>query len=311
MKNILITGGAGYIGSVLTEQLLENNFNVCVYDSFLYNQHSLNHLCKYDNLSIEKGDVRDRKKIQKFLSKADIIIPLAALVGAPLCQFDRIGSHSINYDAVIDMINELSKNQIVIMPTTNSAYGSGDKDNYCDESSELNPISHYALDKVNLEKKLTELNNFISLRLATVFGVSSRMRLDLLVNDFVYRAFKDKFIVLFESHFVRNYIHIRDVARCFLHTIENFTNMKNQIYNVGLSTANLTKKELCLKIREFIPDFVISENEFTKDPDQRNYIVSNKKIELTGFKPKFELDYGIKELLKLYCFLKQSNHTNY
>ena len=306
---ILITGGAGYIGSVLVNDLLNKNFRVTVYDSFIYNQNSLNHFCLNKNFTVIKGDVRD-KKILSILPKFDVIVPLAALVGAPICKFDPVGARTINYDAIDIILKNVSKNQIILMPTTNSAYGTGDKNNFCDENTALNPISQYAVDKVEVEKKLMEHENSISFRLATVFGMSPRMRIDLLVNDFVYRAAKDSFVVLFESHFKRNFIHIKDVSSVFIFALENFKKMKNQIYNVGLSNANLSKKDLCLAIQKKVKNFVFFEEDLQKDPDQRNYIVSNKKIEALGFLPKISLEEGIDELLKGYEMLKIKRYSN-
>tara|TARA_A100001234_G_C12632908_1_gene389019 strand:+ start:10 stop:945 length:936 start_codon:yes stop_codon:yes gene_type:complete len=310
MKNILVLGGAGYIGSVFVESLLNKNYKVTVVDNFFYSQNSLNHLCNNDNLDIINLDVKNISELKKILKNFDFIFPLAAYVGAPLCNKDPIGAKLINYNSIIDLLNIISKDQILIMPTTNSAYGSGNKDNYCDENTKLKPISKYAIDKVEIEKKVMSRKNSISLRLATVFGMSSRMRLDLLVNDFVYRAVTDKFIVLFESHFTRNYIHVRDVSNVFIHSMENYDKMKGEIYNVGLSNANLTKFELCKKIKSFIPDFVILEEKIKKDEDQRNYIVSNKKIENTGFVPEFSIEDGIQELIKGYKYLKKTGHSN-
>jgi nucleoside-diphosphate-sugar epimerase len=308
---ILITGGAGYIGSILVEKLIKNEHEVYVYDSFLYKQNSLNHLCIYNNLHIIKGDVRNISNLENLIKKVDIIIPLAALVGAPLCSFDPIGSKSINYDAVLLMLKKLSKNQVVLMPTTNSAYGTSLDNKICNEESDLNPVSLYAKDKVDLEKRLMDFDNSISFRLATVFGMSPRMRTDLLVNDFTYRAVHDGFIVIFEGSFKRNYIHIRDVAEVFNFAINNFEKMKSNIYNVGLSDANISKIELAKKIQKFIPNFIIKENEYQKDPDQRNYIVSNEKIEQTGYKPKFNLEVGIEELIKGYKMIKNNIYGNY
>lgn len=307
---IFITGGAGYIGSVLTYDLLKLGHEVTVIDNFMYGQNSLSNCFKYQNFEIENYDVRNVSLYKDILKKNDVIIPLAALVGAPICKKDPVGAKSINYEAIMELFQNVSKNQIILMPTTNSAYGSGNKDNYCDENTKLNPISQYAIDKVNLEKKLMEFENSISLRLATVFGMSPRMRTDLLVNDFTLRATRDKFIVLFEGNFKRNYIHVKDVVNAFVHSLENHTKMKSNIYNVGLSNANLSKKELCEKIREKINDFSIFESDFNKDPDQRNYIVSNSKIEKTGFIPKFSLEFGISELIKGYKTLKTNNYTN-
>ena len=307
---ILITGGAGYIGSLLTETLLNLGHEVTVVDNFVYKQSSLNNLCIYDNLEIIKSDVRKLDDYKEHIVKADIIIPLAALVGAPLCNFDPVGAKTINYDAIELMLKNLSTNQMVLMPTTNSAYGAGDENNYCDEESQLNPISKYAIDKVEIEKKLLNHENSISFRLATVFGMSPRMRIDLLVNDFVLRALNDRFIVIFEGHFKRNYIHVRDVCNVFVHGINNFEKLKGQIFNVGLSDANLSKIELCERIKKHLPKFVFFEETIQKDPDQRNYIVSNKKIEKTGFLPKINIDNGIKELIKGYKMLSIKNHSN-
>lgn len=309
-RKILITGGAGYIGSILSEELLKKDYKITIYDNFLYKQNSLAHLCKYSNLEIIRGDVRDFQKIKSTFSKSDIIIPLAALVGAPICKFDPEGSRAINKKSIDFMLENISKDQIILMPTTNSAYGSGDDNNYCDENTKLKPISQYAIDKVEIEKKLTSHKNYISFRLATVFGMSPRMRIDLLVNDFVYRALNDNFIVLFESNFKRNFIHVRDVSRVFIHALDNFDSMKNQIYNVGLSDTNISKKELCEKIKKFIDKFIYFEDKFHKDEDQRNYIVSNKKIENTGFKTNYSLDFGIEELIKGYTSISNKVYSN-
>lgn len=249
-SKILVTGGAGYIGSLLTEKLLEHGHCVTVLDNFLYGQSSINHLCLNNNLSIIRADVRDYTLIKPLLKNFDVIIPLAALVGAPICKFNPVGARTINHDAIEFLLKNISSNQIILMPTTNSAYGTGGKGNLCDEKSQLNPISQYAVDKVDIEKKLMERKNSISFRLATVFGMSPRMRIDLLVNDFVYRAMKDGFIVLFESHFKRNFIHIRDVCDVFIFALNNIQKMKNEIYNIGLSNANLSKKELCETIKK-------------------------------------------------------------
>lgn len=308
--NILVTGGAGYLGSTLVPHLLSLGHKVTVLDNFMYKQASLNHVCFDHNLEIVNCDVRIKEDVKKYFKNADIIIPLAAYVGAPLCKKDPVGASSVNKDAIFMMLGLLSKDQRVIMPTTNSAYGTGDKNNFCTEDSELKPISLYAIEKVEVENKLLEHENFISYRLATVFGMSPRMRLDLLVNDFVYRAFYDRFVVLFEGNFKRNYIHVRDIARVFSHGIENFESMRNQIYNVGLSEANISKIELCEKIKKYISDFVFLEEKIGKDPDQRNYIVSNKKIESTGFTTETSLDYGILELIKGYNMIKNSIYGN-
>ncbi len=308
--NILVTGGAGYLGSILVPELLHVGHKVTVLDNFMFNQTSLNQLCIYPNFEIFNGDIRVKDTIKPLLHKADIIIPLAAFVGAPLCNRDPIGATSVNHDAIKLMLENLSKDQWVIMPTTNSAYGTGDENNFCTEESELNPISQYAKEKVEIEKYLMEFSNAISFRLATVFGMSPRMRTDLLVNDFTYKAVSDGAIVLFESHFKRNYIHIKDVARAFLHGIKNFDILKGNIFNVGLSNANVSKLELCEIIKKQISDLVIVEAQIGKDPDQRNYVVSNEKIEKTGYKHSISLDDGISELIKGYKMFKKSQFGN-
>lgn len=312
MSTILVTGGAGYIGSIFVEQLLKlNDHKVCVIDNLYYNnQSSLNHLMHNSRLEVIRGDVRKPNDIDPLLKKADIIIPLAALVGAPICNRDPVAASSTNKDAIFYMLDKISQNQVIIMPTTNSAYGSGDKNNFCTEESPLNPISLYAKDKVSVENRLMQHKNAISLRLATVFGMSPRMRLDLLVNDFTYRAVHDGFVVLFESHFKRNYIHVRDVSNAFIHCMNNFDAMNGQIYNVGLSNANISKLELCKLIKDFVSEFTFMEAPYGQDPDQRNYIVSNDKIEATGFKPKYFLKEGISELIKGYQLIRNTRHGN-
>jgi nucleoside-diphosphate-sugar epimerase len=276
----------------------------------MYKQASLNHLCHNPRFNIVNGDIRNEKTIAPLMGKADVIIPLAALVGAPLCNKDVVGADTTNKEAVYTMLKYKSKDQKIIMPTTNSAYGSGDENNFCTEESPLNPISKYAIDKVLVEKELMEHENVISYRLATVFGMSPRMRTDLLVNDLTYRAVNDGYVIIFEGHFKRNYIHVRDVCDAFLHAIYNFDDMKNQIYNVGLSTANVSKLELCEVIKKFVPDFTIIEGDIKKDPDQRNYIVSNAKLEATGFEPMFSLEHGVVELLKGYKMIKNNIYGN-
>lgn len=308
--NILVTGGAGYIGSVLVPELLREGHHVKVIDNFMYNQVSLLDVCGHPNFSLQRGDVRSVDLMRTALRDADVVIPLAAYVGAPLCAKDPVGAHSVNHDAITMMMDLLSKHQIVIMPTTNSAYGSGDAMNYCTEDSPLNPISQYAIDKVEIEKRLMEHPSAISLRLATVFGASPRMRIDLLVNDFVHRAVNDKFVVLFESHYKRNYVHVRDIARVFLHAIQSFGEMKGQIYNVGLSSANLSKFELCAVIQQHVHDFVFVDAPVGKDPDQRNYVVSNAKIEATGFRTTHDLDFGIKELITAFQIIRNRRYGN-
>ena len=306
MANILVTGGAGYIGSVLVPELLKDGHNVTVLDNFLFGQSSLNHVCHIPNFRVYRGDVRTLSDMAPLMKDADIIIPLAAYVGAPFCDKDPIGATTTNKDAVFMMMKYLSKDQIVIMPTTNSAYGTGD---FCTEDSPLNPISRYAIDKVEVEKVLMEHPNATSLRLATVFGMSPRMRIDLLVNDMTYRAVHDGFVVLFESHFKRNYIHVRDVIQAFKMAITN-KSMRGQIYNVSLSSANVSKRELCEKIKTYVPRFEIVDAEIGKDKDQRNYMVSNEKIEKEGFTPLYSLEKGIQELLKGFTMIKNTKYGN-
>ena len=307
---ILVTGGAGYLGSTMVPELLKAGNQVTVLDNFFYHQNSLAHVCHDTNLKVINGDIRLKEIMTAAMSEADIIIPLAAFVGAPLCNKDPVGATTINRDAILMMLELANDDQAILMPTTNSAYGSGNDNNLCDEESELHPITQYAKEIVEIEIVLMDRKNSISFRLATVFGMSPRMRIDLLVNDFTYRAVHDKFIVLFESHFKRNYIHVRDVTRVFLHGISNFESMKGNIFNVGLSEANLSKKELCAAINIHAPDFMFIEAPIGKDPDQRNYIVSNAKIEGTGFKPANSLDAGIQELIKGYTMIKNTKHGN-
>lgn len=308
--NILVTGGAGYIGSVLVEVLLKSKFNVTVLDKFLYSETSLNHLFFYQNLTVLKGDISDKYLLNELLKKNDLIIPLAAYVGAPLCDQDKFNSKIVNYYSMKYLLKNISKKQLIIMPTTNSAYGKGDKNNFCTEESVLKPISSYAKEKVKIEQLLLNHPNYISFRLATVFGMSPRMRIDLLVNDFVYRSLKDGTLVIFEGDFKRNFIHVRDVSRAFLFAINNFKIMKNQIFNIGLSNANISKLDLANRIKEYINDLVIVSDDFKKDTDQRNYIVSNKKIEKKGFKAIYSLDFGIKELIKGFTHLKRYTNGN-
>lgn len=310
MKHILVTGGAGYLGSTLVPALLDAGYKVTVIDNFMFKQTSLNHCCYHPNFEVVKGDIRVESTMLPLMKKADVIIPLAALVGAPLCSKDPVGATTVNHDAIMMMLKHVSKDQVLLMPTTNSAYGTGDKDNFCTEESELRPISQYAIEKVEIEKAFMQHPNSISFRLATVFGMSPRMRIDLLVNDFTYRAVYDRFVVLFESQFKRNYIHVRDVTRVFMHALSNYDKMRGQIYNVGLSDANVSKKELCERIAKQVPDFVYLDAPVGKDPDQRNYIVSNAKIEATGFKPEFSLDRGIGELIKGYTMIRNSLYGN-
>jgi nucleoside-diphosphate-sugar epimerase len=308
--NILVTGGAGYLGSTMVPELLNRGHKVTVIDNFMYGQASLNHVCHHPNFQVVRGDIRLEKTMLPLMDKADIIIPLAAYVGAPLCSKDPVGASSVNHDAIIMMLKHLRKEQWLLMPTTNSAYGTGDKDNFCTEESPLRPISHYAIEKLKIENEVMKHDNAISFRLATVFGMSPRMRIDLLVNDFAYRAVNDRFVVLFESHFKRNYLHVRDVARVFLHGIAEHARMRGQIYNVGLADANVSKRELCEIIQRHVPDFVFLEAGVGRDPDQRNYIVSNAKLEGTGFCTAYPLDAGIEELVKGYQMVRNNAYSN-
>ena len=310
MANILVTGGAGYIGSILLPELLRQGHSVTVLDNFMYKQNSLAAVCHHPGFSIINGDIRIQHEMRALMKRADIIIPLAAYVGAPICARDPVGATTVNRDAIIMMLDNLDSSQRILMPTTNSAYGSGDENNFCTEESPLNPVSQYAIEKVEIEKRLLEHENAISFRLATVFGMSPRMRIDLLVNDFTCRAVHDGFIVLFESHFKRNYLHVRDVAAAFRHGIVNFESMKGNIYNVGLPDTNISKKELCAVIKKFLPRFVFIEEKIGRDPDQRNYIVSNEKIEKTGFRTTFSLEDGVRELIKGFQMIRQSGYSN-
>ncbi|MDP3789642.1 MAG: NAD(P)-dependent oxidoreductase [Candidatus Omnitrophota bacterium] len=307
---ILVTGGAGYIGSVLVPELLKKNHEVTVIDNFMYNQSPLLDCCFNKDLTIIRGDARDRELVSKHLKNTDAVIPLACLTGAPLCAKDTTAARTTNLEAVKMILELRGKTQKVIFPTTNSGYGIGEKNKFCDEKTPLKPVSLYGQLKVEAEKAILDAGNSITLRLATVFGVSPRMRLDLLVNDFTYRAVFDGFIVLFESHFKRNYIHIRDVAKAFIHCLDNFEKMKNEPYNVGLSDCNISKLELCLEIKKQVPGFHIAESDIGKDPDKRDYIVSNAKIEATGFRPSFSLQDGIRELIKGYQIIKRNQYAN-
>jgi len=307
---ILVTGGAGYIGSVLVSDLLNSGHSVTVIDNLIYRQNSLTHLINNKNLQFVKEDIRNVEKIKAHYKNNDVIIPLAAIVGAPACAKDPILATSTNKDAIIEMIKLLSKDQRIIMPTTNSAYGSGAGTEFCDEKSDLHPLSLYAKDKVAVENIVMEHKNSTSFRLATVFGISPRMRLDLLVNNFVNRAVRDKFIVIFEGHFKRNYIHVLDVVQSFNLAINNPETFAGEIFNVGLSSANLSKIQLCEQIAKQIPNFVYFESEVGQDPDKRNYLVSNKKIEKAGFKPAIDLETGISELIKGMPLLDQSLFSN-
>ena len=309
-KKVLITGGAGYIGSKLTLKLLQLGFEVTVLDNLMYKQESLTNCCNFSNFKFIRGDVTNNLLISKLIKENDIIIPLAAIVGAPACDKNPKLAKAINLDSSLFLISKVKTNQMLIFPTTNSGYGIGKKDEFCNEKSPLKPISTYGKNKVTVEKKLLSLKKGISLRLATVFGISFRMRLDLLVNDFVLSAYNNKSLILFEENFRRNFIHIDDVIDTFVFCIRNYKKMKGQCFNVGLSSANMTKKQLAKKIKKYLPNTYIHSAPIGEDPDKRDYVVSNKKLENLGWKPKKNLDYGIIELIKLYSTLDFSNHKN-
>ncbi len=309
-RSILVTGGGGYLGSILVPALLKAGHRVTVLDNFLYRENALFDICAEPGFSVVRGDARDERIVAPLLREIDLVIPLAALVGAPLCDRDCIGAVTINRDAVVMLTRLLSPDQRILLPVTNSGYGIGTPGVACTEESPLRPVSLYGRTKVEAEAAVLERGNAISFRLATVFGMAPRMRVDLLVNDFVYRAVTDAAVVLFEADFKRNYIHIRDVARAFLHGIENFEAMRNQPYNVGLSDANLSKRELCEAIQRRVPRFVFVEAPVGEDPDKRDYIVSNEKIERTGFRPAYSLDDGICELIKGYVMLRNGRYGN-
>ncbi len=309
-ERILITGGAGYIGSVLTPILLEKGFSVTVVDNLYYKQNSLLHCFYHPHFSFVSGDASNESLLQQEIKKADIIIPLAAIVGASACDRTPVLARQLNYDAIINILKHASKSQKILYPNTNSGYGIGEKDKFCTEKTPLNPISLYGKLKVEAEEILLASGQAVAFRLATVFGVSPRMRLDLLVNDFTFRACQDKCLVLFEEHFRRNYIHVRDVAYAFLFGIENFMKMKGESYNVGLSSANLTKRQLAEKIKTFIPDLYIHSANIGEDPDKRDYIVSNEKLETLGWRPEVTLDEGIRELIAAYPILRTNAFKN-
>jgi nucleoside-diphosphate-sugar epimerase len=308
--SILVTGGAGYLGSTLVPELLAAGHRVTVLDSFMFRQNSLAHVCHHPGFDVVRGDARDERLLKDLVKGVDAVIPLAALVGAPMCDADRIGAETVNRDAVVALLGLLAKSQRVLMPITNSGYGIGEAGKSCTEDSPLRPISLYGRTKVEAETAALMRGNAISFRLATVFGMSPRMRIDLLVNDFVYRAVHDRAVVLFEPHFKRNYIHVRDVARVFLHGIDKFDEMRDRPYNVGLSDANLSKHELCGRIKRHLPKFVFVEAPIGEDPDKRDYIVSNARIEATGFAPAHSLDDGIRELVKGFRMLRNSQYGN-
>ena len=307
---IAITGGAGYIGSVLVPELLHLGHEVRVLDNFYFGQTALLDCCADKSFSIIRGDARDRDTLAKFIDGADLIIPLAALVGFPLCDYDKVAAKTTNLDAILLLLELRKPEQKIIFPCTNSGYGTSDGSIYCTEDTPLNPISLYGTTKAEAEKAILEAGNSLTFRFATVFGASPRMRLDLLVNDFVYRAVNDRTMIIFEGHFKRNFIHIRDVVGAYIHAINNFETMKGKAYNCGLSDANLSKIELCEKIKEHLPHFTFFESEINSDPDKRNYIVSNERLESTGWRPQYSLDDGIEELIRTYSIIKNNSYAN-
>lgn len=309
MKKVLITGGAGYLGSTLAEFLLDNGYFVTVYDNLMYKQISLLHLFKRTSFKFKLGDVRDKKLLQDTVKTHDIIIPLAAIVGMPACKSNPELAIDVNFKQIESIIEVLSISQKLILPNTNSQYGSSET--IITEESPFKPLSLYASTKCDAENLMLKDGNGVSLRLATVFGVSSRMRTDLLVNDFVYKSVTDGYLVLFESNFKRNYIHVQDIARTFLFIIQNYESCKGQAFNVGLSSANMSKLELAEKIKEHIPSLVIKEDNFKEDFDKRNYIVSNAKLESLGWAPQYDLDYGISQLIEAYKLIIRKNNQNF
>ncbi|MCF7838894.1 MAG: NAD(P)-dependent oxidoreductase [Candidatus Marinimicrobia bacterium] len=309
-ERILVTGGAGYIGSVLVPALLAQGHAVTVLDNFRYGQASLLDCCQAENLAIVRGDVRDESLVRRLAAAADVILPLACLVGAPLCAQAPQEAQAVNADAIRLLLAVTGPDQRFLFPTTNSGYGIGTANAFCTEETPLRPISLYGRLKAEIEAELLASGRAITLRLATAFGISPRMRLDLLVNDFTYRAVTDRAIVLFEAHFKRNFIHVRDIARAFLHALAHYDALRGQTYNVGLSNANLSKRELCEAIRRQVPDLQIIESDVGQDPDQRDYIVSNAKIEATGYQATCSLDDGIRELIKGYQVVRRNQYSN-
>jgi nucleoside-diphosphate-sugar epimerase len=307
---ILITGGAGYIGSVLAPHLLEAGHDVTVLDNFLFGQATLLDCCRHEGFRVVRGDCRNEALLRSLLAQADAIIPLAALVGAPMCAADPVGARTVNQEAIELLCRLASPAQRILLPVTNSGYGIGEKGKVCTEDSPLRPISLYGTTKVAAEQAVLARPNSLSFRLATVFGLSPRMRVDLLVNDFVHRAVTDRAVVIFEGHFKRNYIHIQDIARVFAFALEHFEQMKGRPYNVGLEEANLSKLELCAAIKRHLPQFTYLEAPVGEDPDKRDYIVSNQRLVSTGFATEWSLDRGIRELIKGYTILRNGRYGN-
>jgi nucleoside-diphosphate-sugar epimerase len=311
MKKILITGGAGYIGSKLATELLKYNYKVTVIDILKISSRSLNHLFNNENFNFIKGDVRNKKLMKSLIQKNEFIVPLAALVGAPLCEKNKREAISVNLESIKYLMKTITKRSKIIYLTTNSGYGVGEKNKYCDEKSPLKPISLYGRTKVQAERIIMQSHNSIGFRLATVFGYSYRMRTDLLVNNFVFKAVRDQKLLIYEPNFRRNYIHINDVVAGILYSIKNFNRLKANVYNLGLSSANLTKYNLAKKIKKKITSLKIKIVKNRKDPDQRDYYVSNKKIEKKGFKAKISIEKGIDELINVFSYSKEKIINNY
>lgn len=310
MNRILVTGGGGYIGSQLVPALLHKGYHVMVLDDFRHKVNSLAQVCADSNFDVVRGDCRDKSILDKLIAKADVVIPLAALVGAPICDQDPISATSINFEAIRLITERLSRNQRILFPVTNSGYGTGKAGKFCTEESPLKPISLYGHLKVAAEEVVMEHGNSISFRLATVFGMAPRMRIDLLVNDFTYRAVRDNSLLIFQGHFKRNFIHVRDVAAGFVHGLDNFETMRGEVFNMGLSSANLSKVELAEIINSKLPNFKYIEAPIGEDPDKRDYIVSNEKLEKTGWAPQHSLEQGIEELIKGYQTIKNEIYSN-
>ena len=309
-KKILITGGAGYLGSMIATYLIKEGHEVTIIDKMVFSKTSLLHLHFFKNFNFIEGDVLNKNLIKKNLKNKDFVIPLAALVGAPLCDKHPRMTKQLNVEAIRTICQLVGKKQKIIYLTSNSGYGIGKKDKYCDENSPLNPVSLYGKTKNEAEKIVIQRGNSIAFRLATVFGFSYRMRTDLLVNFMTLKALKEGEIKVFEPHFRRNFIHVRDVANAILFSIKNFEKIKNNTYNLGLSTANITKLDLLKKIKKYVPNLKIIINNKFKDPDQRDYFVSNRKIEKAGFKASIDLDTGIKELIKVFNIIKNQKFKN-